>query len=73
MCAAIPPHSYMPTRRDTDFIFVCYKIRLDEICALRGYYAASSGNSLHTFRYKSIGPVFKGQEVHEKFLELIDP
>ena len=34
---------------------------VDDICALRGYYAASSGNPLQTFR-GNIGPIFKGEE-----------
>jgi hypothetical protein len=36
-----------------------------EICALLGYYAALSGNTLPTFR-DNIGPIFKGQEVQEE-------
>ena len=35
---------------------------VDDICALLGYYAASHGNSLPTFR-DNIGPIFKGPEV----------
>jgi len=31
-------------------------------CALLGYYAASSGNSLPTFRDNLSGPIFNGQE-----------
>jgi len=34
---------------------------VDENCALVGYYAASSCNSLTTFR-DTIGPILKGQE-----------
>ena len=38
-----------------------------ENCALLGCYAASSGNSIPTFRGQHIGPVFKG-----RFLTLED-
>ena len=33
----------------------------DENCALLGYYAASSGNSLTRFRGQLIGPIFQGR------------
>jgi len=33
-----------------------------ENCVLLGCYAASSGNSLTTFRDNLSGPIFKGQE-----------
>jgi hypothetical protein len=33
-----------------------------EICGLLGYYAASCGNCLPTFRGHRIGPIFTGQE-----------
>jgi len=36
-------------------------IHQDENCALLGFYAASIGNSLPTFR-DNIGPILKGQE-----------
>ena len=39
----------------------------DENCALLGYYAASSGNSLPRFRGQLIGPIFQG-----RFLTLKD-
>jgi len=32
-----------------------------ESCALLGYCAAGSGNSLRTFREKTFGPIFKSQ------------
>jgi hypothetical protein len=32
------------------------------ICTLMAYYAACSGNSLPTFRYNLLGPIFKSQE-----------
>ena len=35
---------------------------VDEYCSLLGYYAASSGKSLPTFRDRQIGRVFKGEE-----------
>ena len=38
---------------------------VDEICALLGYYAASTGNLLPTFRDNLSAPIFKGQEVQE--------
>ena len=31
---------------------------IDQNCALLGCYAASSGNSLQTFREKPVGPLF---------------
>ena len=33
-----------------------------DFCVLLGYYAASYGNFLPTFRDNVIGPIFKGQE-----------
>jgi hypothetical protein len=39
---------------------------VDDICALLGYYAASSGNPLPTFRGQRIGLIFKGQEVQDE-------
>ena len=38
----------------------------DENCFLMGYYAASSGNSLHIFSEQPIDPIFKGQEPKKK-------
>jgi hypothetical protein len=45
-----------------------------EICALLGYYTASSGNPLPTFRGQRIGPIFTVQEVQveKDFLTLED-
>jgi hypothetical protein len=39
-----------------------FRRNVDEICALLGYYAAQSGNSVPTFR-DNICSIFKGQEV----------
>jgi hypothetical protein len=38
--------------------------KVDEICALLGYYAAYSGNFLPTFR-DNLSPIFKGQEIQK--------
>jgi hypothetical protein len=39
-----------------------FRLEVDENCFLLSYYAASSGNSLRTFRSNLSGPIFKCQE-----------
>jgi hypothetical protein len=39
-----------------------FRREVDDNCALLGYYAASSGNFLPTFRNNLSFPVFKGQK-----------
>jgi hypothetical protein len=38
-----------------------FRRKVDENCALLGYYAASSGNSLPKFRDNLLGPTFQGR------------
>jgi hypothetical protein len=47
------------------------KIRSEDICAFLGYYAASSGNPLPTFRDNVSAQIFKGQEVFLDFLDFL--
>ena len=49
------------------YVFAISGLRreVDETCALLGYYAAYSGNSLPTFR-ANISVIFKGQEIQEE-------
>jgi hypothetical protein len=46
---------------------------VEEICAILGYYAASSGNPISTFRDNASVHIFKGQEVQEEkfFLDFL--
>jgi hypothetical protein len=45
-----------------------FRRKVDETCALLGYYAAYSDNSLPTFRDNLSGPTFNGQEIRSHLL-----
>ena len=43
----------------------------DDLCTLLGYYAASSGSSVPTFRHNLSAPIFKDQEVQEENVDFL--
>jgi hypothetical protein len=60
-------------RKDQDLIFVIlgFRNKEDDICALLGYYAAQSCNSVTTFRDYLSGPTLKVQKLEERLLYLL--
>jgi hypothetical protein len=53
-------------REDSRCVISRFRPEVDENCALLGYYVASSGNSIPTFRGQPISPIFKCQEFKKK-------
>jgi hypothetical protein len=65
---SLPPCMLFGPRREAVFSRcerggqLSIQYHLDEICALLGYYAASSGSSVRTFRSNLSFPIFKGRD-----------
>jgi len=63
------PKGFRTLKNVRTFMISGFRREIDESCALLGYYAASSGSSLPTFRNNLSGPIFKDPEFKKKKID----